>query len=161
MDQTHASPVAYADLAAGRFGGVRRSDWLRVDQQAITRFGLLTRDPDRNHIDPDYAVAHSPFGGPIAFGFQSLAMLTCLAQSAGAVPGDAAHVVNYGFDRVRFIAPVRAGAHVRGRFELADVRQRAERQILVTYAVEVEIEGEDRPALAAAWLALYEGATPR
>lgn len=65
-----------------------------------------------------------------------------------------------GFDRVRFVAPVRAGDRVRGRFSLASVRLRAPGQILVTYAVEVEVEGGDRPALSADWLALYDGALP-
>ena len=149
--------VSYTDLASGRFGDARRSEWLLVDQETITAFGLLTRDADRNHIDPEFAAAHSPFGGPIAFGFQSLAMLTYLANDAGAVPKDATYVVNYGFDHVRFVASVRAGERIRGCFSVADVRQRAPGGILVTYAVEVEIEGGEKPALVARWLALYQG----
>lgn len=160
IQMANSAPLTFADLAANRFGAAKQSEWLAMDQDTITRFGMLTLDPDRNHIDPVFAAAHSPFGGPIAFGFQSLAMLTYLANSAGAVPQDATHVINYGFDHVRFIAPVRAGARIRGRFTLADVRQRRQAQICVTYGVEVEIEGEPKPALVARWLALYEGEMP-
>lgn len=154
-----ATPKAldFASLAAGDFPGTRTSDWLEVDQQTITSFGLLTRDPDPFHIDPQLAAEQNPFGGPIAFGFQTLAMLTWLAKSAGVIPADAVHVVNYGFDRVRFVAPVRAGARIRGVFSLDGVARRAADAIIVTYGVEIEIERGDRPALVAKWLALYEG----
>ena len=149
--------VRYRDLANGDFGPERVSDWFTISQEDITRFGLLTRDPDPHHIDADWAAANSPFGKPIAFGFQSLAMLTYLINSAGAVPKDATHVVNYGFDQLRWVAPVPAGSRIRGRFTIANVKHRKERQILVRYAATVEIEHGEKPALVAEWLALYEG----
>ena len=63
--------TTFAELAGGGFPGIKTSEWLIVDQETITQFGLLTLDPDLNHIDAEWATANSPFGGPIAFGFQS------------------------------------------------------------------------------------------
>lgn len=150
-------PVTFAELARGALNGPRWSQDLLIDQQTTTAFGHLTLDPDLNHIDADWAAAHSPFGGPIVFGFQSLAMLTFLGKSAGVIPPDATHVVNYGFDRVRFVSPTPVGSIVRGRFDLAEVKPRRPGQILVTYDVQVFVQDAERPALAALWLALYEG----
>jgi len=155
-----AMTTTFAELFNGGFSGSKVSDWLTVDQETITRFGLLTRDPDPNHIDAEWATANSLFGGPIAFGFQSLSMLTFLAKSAGVVPEDAVHVINYGFDHVRFLSPVRAGKRIRGHFSFAGVKVRHHGQILITYDVEVEIEDEAKPAISAKWLALYEGEMP-
>ena len=153
--------VTLAELATGQIDGSRCSDWMTIDQVAIGAFGALTHDPDPNHIDPQWAAAHSPFGGPIAFGFQTLAMLTALAKSAGVLPTDATDVFNYGLDRVRFVAAVPAGSRIRGRFEIAEVSRRAHDRLLVTYAVEVEVEGvSDRPAMVAHWLGLFEGVLP-
>lgn len=152
--------ITFAELVNGGFSGSKVSEWLSVDQETITQFGLLTRDPDLNHIDAEWATANSPFGGPIAFGFQSLSMLTFLAKSAGVIPEDAAHIVNYGFDHVRFLSPVRAGKRIRGHFAMGGVKVRHHGKILVTYTVEIEIEDETKPALSAKWLALYEGEMP-
>lgn len=149
-------PLLYGDIVEARFGAPRLSAWFQVVQNDINSFGALTRDPDPNHIDPQYARTHSPFGGTIAFGFQSLSMLTYLAKSANAVPVDASHVVNYGFDTVRFITPVPADAFVRGEFGLAKCVERAPRQIRVTYSVRLLLRGSEKPALAADWLALFE-----
>ena len=149
--------VTFARLRDDAVHGTFLSDWLEIDQATTTAFGRLTHDPDPNHIDGDWARAHGAFGGPIAFGFQTLAMLTWLLKSAGAQPHDAAHVVNYGFDRVRFTATVPVGARVRGEFRVAEVRRRSDVQILVAYDAVVRVEGAERPALQAVWLALYEG----
>lgn len=114
--------TAYAEIASGGFLGTRSSEWLTVDQETITQFGLLTRDPDRNYIDAEWAAANSVFGWPIALGFQSLSMLILLANSAGVVPRDAAHVVYYGFDHVRFLSPVHADKRIRGHFAIGGVK---------------------------------------
>jgi len=131
-----------------------------VAQEDINDFGRVTHDPDPNHIDPEWARKHSPFGGPIAFGFQTLSLLTCLAKSARVVPVDALHIVNYGFDRVRFISPIPAGAQIRGRFVIQNVQHRSQGGLRVHYAVEVELLGAGKLALAADWLALFEGDPP-
>ena len=96
----------------------------------------------------------TPFGGTIAHGFLSLSLLSTMAYSAlpkleGAVMG-----VNYGFDRVRFLHPVRSGSRVRARFTLQAVNRRSEREFQLTYDVSVEIEGAHKPALAATWLTM-------
>lgn len=150
-------PITYAQLRANAVTGIGVSEWLRLDQVVVSAFGELTRDPDPNHIDPAWARDNSPFGGPIAFGFQTLAMLTWFLKSAGMMPSDASHVVNYGFDRVRFVAPWPVGARARGEFEVASVARRSDVQILVSYDVAVRIDGGERPLLRALWLALYEG----
>lgn len=151
-------PLRFADLFSDAAKSIRESEWLVIPQNDIEAFGQLTRDPDPNHIDADWARAHSPFGGPIAFGFQTLSMLTCLIKSAGATPVDAVHVVNYGFDRVRFVSPVHAGSAIQGRFTIESVTRRSPVQAQVRYGVEVVAHGASKPVLVAQWLALFEGA---
>lgn len=160
MSDAHTvlSPLRLCDLLEGGLKAARESTWLVIPQADISAFGHLTRDPDPNHIDPAWARAHSPFGGPIAFGFQTLSMLTWLAKSAGVVPVDAVHVVNYGFDRVRFVAPVHAGSEIQGRFKIESVTLRKAREVQVRYGVEVFARNGSRPVLVAQWLALFEGA---
>ena len=105
------------------------------------------------HVDPATA-AQTPFGGTIAHGFLSLSMLSRMAAEVMLVPDTLTMAVNYGLDRVRFIAPVRAGSLVRGRFTLDSIEEKAPGQILVRHTVTVDIEGEDKPALTAQWLGL-------
>lgn len=154
---TTLPPLRFADLLGGVPPVARESEWLVIPQADIDDFGRLTRDPDPNHIDPAFARAHSPFGGPIAFGFQTLSMLTWLIKSAGAVPVDALHVVNYGFDRVRFVAPLHAGSEIQGRFKIESVTLRSPVQAQVRYGVEVVARHAPKPVLVAQWLALFEG----
>ena len=157
QDSTSAGPLSFSQLLGDWPKEQRSSEWLTLSQAEIGEFGRLTRDPDPNHIDPVYARAHSPFGVPIAFGFQTLAMLTCLLKSAGAFPEDASHVVNYGFEKLRFVSPVPAGASIRGHFRIERVDERKAGQLQVEYAVEVEVRDQPKPALVARWLALFEG----
>ncbi len=139
---------------------VGTSGWLTVDQPLIDRFGAATLDPDPMHIDPEWAKANGPFGGTIAFGFLTVSLLTHLLHDAmGTSPDRDAHrhgyYLNYGFDRMRLVAPVRVGSRVRGVFKLAK-RIRDERDRLVsTFDCVIEIEGEDRPALIAQWLTVW------
>ena len=154
---TALRPLRFADLLGGVATSVRTSEWLMIPQVDIDDFGRVTRDPDPNHIDPAFARAHSPFGGPIAFGFQTLSMLTWLIKSAGAVPVDAVHVVNYGFDRVRFVSPVHAGSEIQGRFTIEAVTLRSPVQAQVRYGVEVAARHAPKPVLVASWLAIFDG----
>lgn len=129
------------------------SPWCLIDQKRIDEFAEATDDHQFIHVDPA-AAAKTPFRGTIAHGFLSLSMLSHLA--AGALPGIKGRVmgVNYGFEKVRFVAPVRSGAKIRGRFTLAELTARSEKEFMMRYAVSAEIEGSEKPALIADWLTL-------
>jgi len=147
-------PVASLDAIRTRVGEeIGTSSWLTLDQQRIEAFADATEDRQFIHVDPQ-AAAMTPFGGTIAHGFLSLSMLSRMAAEATLVPDTAKMVVNYGLDRVRFLAPVRSGKRIRGRFVLDAVEEKSPGQILLHHTVTVEIEGEDKPALVAEWLGL-------
>jgi acyl dehydratase len=129
------------------------SGWLTLDQQRIDEFAEATDDRQFIHVDPD-AAARTPFRGTVAHGFLSLSMLSRMAADAMLVPDSIKMAVNYGLDRVRFIAPVRSGKRIRGRFRLDSVEEKAAGQYLMRHTVTVEIEGENKPALTAEWLGL-------
>lgn len=147
-------PIATLDeirAQVGREVGV--SGWLSIDQARIDAFAAATEDRQFIHVDPAGA-AQTPFGGTIAHGFLSLSLLSRMAAEATLLPDGLKMAVNYGFDRVRFLAPVRSGKRVRGRFTLDSVDEKAPGQWLMRHTVTVEIEGEDKPALTAEWLGL-------
>jgi acyl dehydratase len=142
------------ELAARVGGEPFVSRWFVIDQARIDAFAEITEDRQFIHVDPQAARA-TPFGGPIAHGFLTLAMLSAFAQDARPKVAGVAMGVNYGFDRLRFLAPVPAGARVRGRFKLVGAMRRSEREWLMSHEVTVEIEGAEKPALAAQWLTMY------
>jgi acyl dehydratase len=147
-------PVATLDEVRGRVGqDVGVSGWLTVGQDRITAFADATEDRQFIHVDPE-AAGRTPFGGTIAHGFLTLSLLSRMAADTILVPDTTKMVVNYGLDRVRFLAPVRAGKRVRGRFSLDCVEEKTPGQILLRHVVTVEIEDEDKPALSAVWLTL-------
>ena len=129
------------------------SSWLTVDQERIDAFAEATEDRQFIHTDP-VAAAQTPFGATIAHGFLSLSLLSRMGSEIFLAPEGVKMALNYGLDRVRFLAPVRAGKRVRGRFTLDSVEEKAPGQILMRHTVTVEIEGEDKPALTAQWLGL-------
>ena len=129
------------------------SSWLTVDQDRIHAFAEATEDRQFIHVDPD-AAASTPFGGTIAHGFLTLSLLSRMAAEAMLIPDSLKMAVNYGFDSVRFLAPVRAGKRVRGCFTLDSIDEKGPGKILMRHQVEVEIEGEDKLALTAVWLGL-------
>lgn len=129
------------------------SSWIAIDQARIDQFAGATEDRQFIHVDPA-AAAQTPFGGTIAHGFLSLSLLSRMGVEAMLMPDGLRMAVNYGLDRVRFLAPVRSGSRVRGRFILDSVEEKAPGQLLMRHNVTVEIEGEDKPALSALWLAL-------
>jgi acyl dehydratase len=129
------------------------SDWITVGQDRIHAFADATEDRQFIHTDPE-AAAQTPFGGTIGHGFLTLSMLSRMAAEAMLVPDSIKMAVNYGLDRVRFIAPVRSGKRIRGRFRLDSVDEKAPGQLLLRHTVTVEIEGEEKPALTAEWLGL-------
>ena len=147
-------PIASLDQIRARAGSeVGVSSWLKVDQGRIEAFADATEDRQFIHVDPD-AAARTPFGGTIAHGFLTLSLLSRMAAEATLVPEGLKMAVNYGFDRIRFLAPVRSGSQVRGRFTLDSIEEKAPGQWLLRHTVTVEIEGEEKPALTAVWLAL-------
>lgn len=129
------------------------SGWLTIDQQRIDEFADATDDHQFIHVDPE-AAARTPLGGTIGHGFLSLSMLSRMAADAVLVPDNIKMALNYGLDRVRFIAPVKSGKRIRGRFRLDSVDEKAPGQLLLRHTVTVEIEGEEKPALTAEWLGL-------
>ncbi len=142
-----------ADIAARVGQEVGVSGWLEVSQDRIDRFAKATEDRQFIHTDPA-AAAQTPFGGTIAHGFLSLSLLSRMAAGVMPMPEGMMMVVNYGFDRIQFLAPVRSGKRIRGRFTLEAVEEKTGNRVLFRYLVSVEIEGEDKPALTATWLAM-------
>ncbi|UIJ70949.1 MaoC family dehydratase [Aurantimonas sp. HBX-1] len=127
------------------------SGWLTVDQEMIDRFAAATHDHQFIHVDPVRAKAESPYGGTIAHGFLTLSLLSTLAYDA--LPGviGTKMGVNYGFDKVRFLNPVRVGTRVRGRFRMTGLTERAV-TLQTSWDAAVEIEGGVKPALSAQWI---------
>jgi acyl dehydratase len=147
-------PLASLDDILPRIGEeIGVSSWLTVDQARIDAFAEATEDRQFIHTDP-VSAAQTPFGGTIAHGFLSLSLLSRMGAEAMLIPEGVKMAINYGLDRVRFLAPVKSGARVRGRFTLDSVEEKAPGQILMRHLVTVEIEGEDKPALTAVWLGL-------
>jgi acyl dehydratase len=135
------------------------SDWVAIDQARIDAFASCTGDRQWIHVDVDRARRESPFGGPIAHGYLTLAMVAPLAMEIGIIPEDAAAGLNYGIDKVRFLAPVPAGARVRLRVALAGVEPKDGGQVIMKTQNRLEVEGSDKPALIAETLALLIPAT--
>ena len=129
------------------------SDWLVVDQDRINVFADVTEDHQFIHVNEEQA-KKTPFGGTIAHGFLTLSLLSKFSEGSGLVIEGVQMGVNYGFEKVRFLAPVPSDSKVRGKFVLKNAIEKKPGQHLLTYEVTVEIEGADKPALIADWLAM-------
>jgi len=153
INKTDKRVIDAADLESVIGQDVGISDWALIDQDKINAFAEVTYDPYFIHTDPERAERETSFGGSIAHGFLTLSMLSAMAYDA--LPDIKGRTVgmNYGFDKIRFLSPVPAGSRIRGRFKIASV-QRKPGQVVVKYGVTVEIEGKDKPALAADWLTI-------
>lgn len=136
----------------GRELGV--SGWRTIDQDRIDAFARCTDDHQWIHVDVARAKRESPFGGTIAHGYLTLAMLSPLQNEIGVIPPDAKQAINFGADRLRFLAPVKTGARVRMRVVLAEVEDRGKGRLLLRTQNTFEIEGEEKPALTVESLAL-------
>lgn len=134
---------------------VGASGWITLDQARIDTFAAVTEDDQFIHTDPDRAV-QTVFGGTIAHGFLTLSMLSRMSYDALPPIEGVAISMNYGFDSLRFLAPVRAGQRVRGRFTLNEIRPRGAGRSILRFGLEVEIEGATSPALVADWLTLVD-----
>ena len=130
------------------------SDWLTVDQRRIDRFADVTEDHQYIHVDPERA-ASTPLGGTIAHGLLTLSLIVRLTEDLMPRLDGARMALNYGFDKVRFLSPVRAGMRVRARATLGAAEERKPGQVLIRLDTTVEIEHEAKPALVAEWLSLH------
>jgi acyl dehydratase len=147
-------PLASLDEIRGRIGEeVGVSSWIVLDQLRIDAFADATDDRQFIHVDPE-AAARTPFGGTVAHGFLTLSLLPRMGVEVMLGPEGLRMAVNYGVEHVRFLAPVRAGSRVRGRFRLDSAEEKAPGQLLMRHHVTVEIEGQEKPALTAEWLSL-------
>ena len=145
--------VAASELQSLVGTEIGTSDWVTVDQDRINVFADVTEDHQFIHINEE-AAKMTPFGGTIAHGFLTLSLLSKFSEGAGLVIEGVKMGVNYGFEKVRFLAPVPSGSKVRGRFNLKSVVEKKPGQHLLTYEVTVEIDGQEKPALIADWLAM-------
>ena len=126
------------------------SDWIRIEQARVNAFADTTEDHQFIHVDPERAAA-TPFGGAIAHGFLTLSLLPRMMEDIGGGMADAVMGLNYGFDKIRFLAPVKVNSRVRARAKLLDVQEKVPNQFLIKQEITVEIENETKPALVAEW----------
>ena len=129
------------------------SRWITVDQARIDAFARTTEDKQFIHVDPERART-TPFGGTIAHGFLTLSLASAMSYDAVESLENVVMGVNYGFDKLRFLAPVRAGSNVRGRFKLLSAEEKGGGRWLLKHELTIEIEGGDKPALIAEWLSM-------
>jgi acyl dehydratase len=130
-------------------------DWFRIDQARIDAFADVTEDHQFIHVDPEACKTLSPWGVPVAHGFLTLSLLTKLTASVPTPPERREGVVmgvNYGFEKVRFISPVKVGCRVRASSVLAAVEAKDANTLQVTRTITVDIEDEAKPALVADWI---------
>ena len=152
MEEGPVSLMSPAELSARVGTELGASRWIRIDQATIDQFADLTHDRYFIHVDPKRA-ATTRFGGTIAHGFLTLSMLSTMAYEVCPGVEGTKTAVNYGFNRLRFVAPVPTGSNIRGRFVLKSFDVHASGRWQAIYEVTVEIEGGSKPALAAEWIA--------
>ena len=145
------SLAAYQGMVGSEIGV---SSWHLIDQNRINVYADVIEDHQFIHVDPERAKKETPFGTTVAHGFLTMSLLSIMSYEVMPVIAGTTMGVNYGFDKLRFISPVRSGSRVRGRFTLAEAKLRKENELLSRTNVTVEIEGEDRPALVADWIGL-------
>ena len=130
------------------------SSWHLVNQSRINLFADVIEDHQFIHVDPERAKRETSFGTTVAHGFLTMSLLSIMSYEVMPVIEGTTMGVNYGFDRLRFLSPVRSGSRVRGHFALTEAKLRKPNELLSRTSVSVEIEGESKPALAADWLGL-------
>jgi acyl dehydratase len=143
---------AQLDALLGQEIGV--SSWITIDQQRIVEFAHCTEDRQWIHLDVERARRESPFGGTVAHGFLTLSLLASTALEVLLQRVEVKQAVNYGLEKVRFLAPVRAGKRVRNHIKVTGVEDKGSGRVLLTTENTFEIEGEDKPALVALSLAM-------
>jgi acyl dehydratase len=154
MNAPQKAAISVAEMK-GKIGKeIGVSQWHVVSQDMIDRFADVTHDHQFIHVDPVRAKKETPFGGTIAHGFLTLSLLSLVGGEVMPAIQGRAMGINYGFDKIRFISPVKAGGKIRGRFKLKEVNERAAKEVMFRYEVAVEIEGAEKPALVAEWLTM-------
>jgi acyl dehydratase len=146
---------AFVNYKAAVGAAPQTGDWFLVDQDRINAFAEVTEDRQFIHVDPEASAQLSPWGVPIAHGFLTLSLLTVLCASVPQDPKALEGIlmgVNYGFDKVRFVAPVKVGSRVRASQVVSTVDLKDVNNLQVTRTITVEIEGESKPALVAEWI---------
>jgi acyl dehydratase len=147
-------PIASLAEITARIGTeIGTSDWITIDQDRIDAFAEVTEDRQYIHVDPE-AAAQSDFGGTVAHGFLTLSLLSRFAADVMLVPPEMKMAVNYGFNNVRFLAPVPVSAKVRGIFRLTNIEEKGPGKLLMHHNVMVDIDVTEKPALTADWLGL-------
>lgn len=144
-------PLQLAELIGASLG---TSSWITIDQQRIDQFAHCTLDDQWLHVDTERAAKESPFGGTVAHGYLTLALLAPTTMEVMTQRVAMRSGLNYGLDKVRFLAPVRAGKRVRNHLRLLAVDDKGGGRVLATIENTIEIEGEDKPALIATTLAM-------
>jgi acyl dehydratase len=142
---------AYQNMVGQEIGV---SSWHVVDQKRIDSYADVIEDHQFIHVDPERAKKETAFGTTIAHGFLTMSLLSIMSYEVMPVISGTTMGVNYGFDKLRFISPVRSGSRVRGRFTLAEASLRKAKELQSRTHVTVEIEGEEKPALVADWIGL-------
>nr|WP_280519911.1 MaoC family dehydratase [Rhizobium cremeum] len=132
------------------------SNWITVDQTMIDAFAGATDDHQFIHVDPVRAAAETSFGGTIAHGFLTLSLLSAMNYDCLPKIREQTMGINYGFDKIRFMSPVRCGKRIRGHFVLSEARFRGAGMMMTTYDVSIEIEDEKKPALTATWITIVQ-----
>ena len=155
--ETTTKPYTMATVQdfVGRELGV--SGWVTVDQDRINQFAACTGDRQWIHVDVDRARRENPFGRPIAHGYLTLSLVAAMVMELRVIPPDAVTGLNYGLDRVRFVAPVKAGARVRTRATLIAAEPQKGGRMLIKLQCTLEIEGDTKPALVAEVLCMLIG----
>lgn len=128
--------------------------WVDITQDEAVRFAAVTHDPDPMHTDPQWAAAHSPFGKTVLAGMHMLSLLPFLTRGNGLSIGGVRLVMNYGFERIRFVSPVPIGGAFRNHVRLVSVRRRDDGRATIITRNSFEVLGADRPALVADWVNL-------
>ncbi len=149
------APITLEEFKAYAGRQLAPSAWITIDQQRVDTFAACTDDHQFIHVDPQRALRETPFGGTIAHGFLTLALIS--AHQPGDVPKirGLTFELNYGLDRVRFIAPVRVGARVRLHTRVLSVTQKGPGRVIFKMEKTMEIEGEDKPAYVAEQLGMF------
>lgn len=128
--------------------------WIDISQDEAVRFAAVTQDPDPMHTDPQWAAACSPFGATVLAGMHLLSLLPFLTRGNGVSIGGVRLVMNYGFERIRFVSPVPVGRAFRNHVQLVSVRRRDDGRATIVTRNSFEVSGADRPALVADWVNL-------
>ncbi|MEM1378444.1 MAG: MaoC family dehydratase [Pseudomonadota bacterium] len=144
--------ITVSDIEGAIGSIVGASEWRTVTQDMINSFADATDDHQWIHLDAERAAKETPFGGTIAHGFLTLSLLSTLAYEALPDLEGATMGMNYGFDKIRFTAPVKTGARVRAVFTLTNADIRKSGRVLFTYDVKLEVENTLTPALSATWI---------